>query len=301
MHKNKKMWLMGVASVSLLLAGNVAYASETGDAIRGYDEADDYMVPGALAGAADAVMGDGTSPGVTSIPTIGPAIDGGIATLITTAPLELLFDNIPSGDAPDPAAMLTSISEGCASADAGTTCQPAVEGALAGGDGGGGGESSDTDAPLSISGTIAPAQDTCSVSLPASFDFTFAIDQATIASNGPSATYDSEAVSTVSFTCGAERSEALQVTFSTVDDVLSPNSTVATTFESNYDGDTSGFPVNLDASVVFEDDTPASTTKTLNSDPSQSVALKAQVTLGPETEKGGTFTAEGETLYVYIN
>ncbi len=129
-----KQWMLGFASASLLLMGSAAYASETGDAIRDYENPENAAVVNVLADAADTLMdGSDQAPGpladqgVRDIDGVGPTIDSTAATIIGTP---------NSGGGEDPTAPViaaaTAIAAGCATDTAADTCEPAVQSAIAG-------------------------------------------------------------------------------------------------------------------------------------------------------------------------
>lgn len=280
-----KKTLISAAVLSATLSA-ASYASQSGDAIRAYDEANEYEVPAALAMVPDTVF-DTVAQGEAA------PIDSRIATVVSIP--GALAAACTGGD-PSCAASFPDIVVGAATSvsdpsDVGGGEAPSnpIEGER-------------TEAPLNISGTVAPSQDACSVQMPASVDFAFAIDRAAvdaIAAGSPK-TFDSTGTVSVNFTCGEDRSENLVVSFSTVDDNANKVSTVETNFTSNYHA-TNGDTSTLSAAILFDDGSAASTDKTLGSTAEQSVSLKAQVTLDDAQAKGGSFESSDATLYVYLN
>ncbi|WP_373079050.1 hypothetical protein [Zhongshania sp.] len=270
------------------------YASQTGDAITAYDEDNEYTIPALLANVPNTVF-DNENAG-----PLAP-IDSAVATIVSIPNALATALTGCSGDPECSATGAAAVLTGAAGELPGGNELPGAPEEQTGVQ-----PENQDEAPLSISGTVAAADDACSVSMPASVDFAFDISRTDVENAAPGAggelVFTSDDSVQIDFICGNDRAstDPLVVSFSTTDTGTGNTDTVTADFTSTYHTD-NGAAATLTATIQYEDGSDVKADKTLTNEASQNVALQAEIELSAEQAKGGTFETTGTTLYVYLD
>lgn len=289
----KKTLLSAAILAATMSTAVYASESETGQAIDKYNEDGSNGVLTQLAGAADMAVGLDASG------QYAPGVDNRVATVVAIPQALASIPNESCGQDCLVAAgeVLTTAAGFVVSGEDSTPTPVEPEPSVVQ-------PESKDEAPLNITGTIAAADDACSVNMPASVDFSFDISRAEVdtAEAAGDLTFASEETVQIDFICGTDRQESdpLTVSFSTTDGGTENTDKVSAAFTSSYHTD-NGAAKTLTATIQYAGGGDVKANKTLTNEASQNVSLQAAIALSAEQAKGGSFETSGTTLYVYLD